>query len=150
MPTSQGQNFVKYGPIHTEFFLFILQIFSFIWIKYQIRPIIIANPLKNAFFAANRQCRYLRHNHSNQRCAALLTCTNLWFQFISWFIFRYYMSFWNLHVLFVCTNTVLIAKWAENSGNWIYNFLVGRRRRSLWLHNTVLGSAHWTNAYVMN
>ena len=62
--------------------------------------------LKNDFFAANRQCRYLRHYHSNQPRAVLVSWKNLLFKDISWLIIRYYLTFWKLHVLFVCTNTV--------------------------------------------
>ena len=124
LPTSQAQNATKNGPFETEFFLFILQIFSFIWIKYKIGPISIIKPLKITFFAANRQCRYLRHYHSNQPRAVLGSWRNLSLQGISWIINRYHLIFWNLTILFVCTNTVFNAKWPENAGNCPNNFLL--------------------------
>ena len=55
LPASQAPKTPKNGPFEMEFFLFICKIFSFIKIKYKIRPIGIEKPLKMAFFAANRQ-----------------------------------------------------------------------------------------------
>ena len=103
MPTSEDQNFIKIDPIDTKFFLYILQNFSSIWIKYEIRPNSITISEKRQFFPVIWQCRFsdTTISTSDVLCCWLesISCNRLFFFISLWFHIIYHLIFWNNFVV---------------------------------------------------
>ena len=142
MPTSQAQYFIKYGPIKTGFFFFILQIFSSNWIKYEISLIGIRKGSKAAFSPWIGNCRFCVITIAT---SGALCC---WRESIS-----YCRLFLDLSLEIIWYSETLtfylyvpIQNSKQNGLRMLEiehtRFYWWPRRRCMWRHDALIGSAH--------